>query len=777
MRLQAGARIGAFEILGPLGAGGMGEVYRAHDPRLGREVAIKILPEMHADDARRVERLRREARAAGRINHPNVVTVFDVGEHEGLLYVVSELIEGRTLRSLIAEGPLGVARSLELAHQLASGLAAAHEQGVVHRDLKPENVVITQDGRLKIVDFGIARLASDARGDASTPAETETAAGALFGTSGYTAPEQARGELVDHRVDIFALGAILFESLTGEPAFRTGSTVETLTAVLRDDPLERPAARSLPEGLRRVLKRCLAKSPGERFQTAQDLGFALAGARKPDLRQMRPPLPLLVLALFLCALVAWYVHSLRSPHTTAIAILPLKSIGSAPPATEEAPFGLGLADALITRLGAVDGLEVRPLAAVRRYIDTEDPLAAGRALGVAAVLDGTIQRSGNRLRLRVQLLRVEDGSFLWSGTFEEELSGIFSMEDELAVRMAEALRPALTSGERAALTRHEANDPVAFEHYLAGRYLWNRRDGESLKKAVAELELAVAREPEFARAHAALGDALAMLPEYAGNDLYDRARHHAEEALRLDPRLADAHLVLALIAHNHDLDWARADREYQRALALEPNNAMALHRYGEILAVWGEYDRGIALLQRARQLDPVSPVLGADLAKGYWFAGRNQEAERAARSVLADEPDFALGHLYLGLSLVALDRTAEGVAELRRNAALDPTPLSFGVLGWAMTQSGDRAAALEVLAAIRAGSEHEAGRDFAQACVLVGLGENAAALDALDRTVAGRVYVFGLDTSPVFAPLHGDPRFTALLRRVGLPYRPSSPRP
>ncbi|MEO8197735.1 MAG: protein kinase [Thermoanaerobaculia bacterium] len=773
MRLEAGARLGAFEVLGPLGAGGMGEVYRALDPRLGREVAIKILPEVHADDARHGERLRREARAAGRVNHPNVVTVYDVGEQQGLLYVVSELIEGRTLRSLIAEGRLNAGRTVDLGRQLAAGLAAAHEQGVVHRDLKPENVVITRDGRAKILDFGIALLATDSRNESAAQTETETEAGALFGTSGYTAPEQARGELVDPRTDLFALGAILFEVATGEAAFRGNSTVETLTAVLRDDPLDRPVARSLPEELRRVLRRCLAKSPEERFQSAQDLGFALSTARDAAPRWASPKLArILVLAAGLAAVATWYVHSLRTAAETSVAILPLKPIGAAAGASDEAHLGLGLADALITRLGAVEGLEVRPIGAVRRYVEAEDPLAAGRALGVSAVLDGTLQRSGDRLRLRAQLLRVSDGSFLWSGTFEEDLAGIFTMEDELAVRMAEALRPALSTGERRALTRHEATDPVAFEHYLAGRYLWNRRDGESLKKAVAELELAVAREPGFARAHAALGDALAMLPDYAGKDLYDRARHHAEEALRLDPQLADAHLVLALIAHNHDLDWVRADIEYQRALALEPNNAMGLHRYGEILVVWGAYDRGLELLRRARVLDPVSPVVGADLAKGYWFAGRNLEAERESRAVLQEEPEFALGHLYLGLSLVALGRNPEGVAELRRNAELDSTPLSLGVLGWALAHSGDRVAADRVMAEIRSLSDHAAGKDFGQACILVGLGENSAALDALDRTVAGRVYVFGLDTSPVFAPLRGDPRFVALLRRVGLPFHP-----
>ncbi|MEO7793641.1 MAG: protein kinase [Thermoanaerobaculia bacterium] len=776
MRLEAGARLGAFEILGPLGAGGMGEVYRALDSRLGREVAIKVLPEVHAQDARRGERLRREARAAGRINHPNVVTVYDVGEQEGLLYVVSELIEGRTLRSLIAEGPLGAGRALDLGRQLAAGLTAAHQQGVVHRDLKPENIVITPDGRVKILDFGIALLAADGRSESGAQGETETEAGALFGSSGYTSPEQARGEPVDPRTDLFALGAILFEVATGEAAFRGSGTVESLTAVLRDDPLERPVARSLPEDLGRVLRRCLAKSPAERFQSAEDLGFALTTARATAPGRAGSwsarALALAAGLAALAALGAWFVASRQPARTSTVAILPLKPIGAAAVATDVAHLGVGLADALITRLGAVDGLEVRPIGAVRRYADSEDPLAAGRALGVAAVLDGTIQRSGDRIRLRAQLLRVSDGSFLWSGTFEEDLAGIFTMEDELAVRMAEALRPALSTGERAALTRHEATDPVAFEHYLAGRYLWGRRDGESLKKAVAELELAVAREPGFARAHAALGDALAMLPDYAGKDLYDRARYHAEEALRLDPRLADAHLVLALIAHNHDLDWARADACYQRALAIEPNNAMGLHRYGEILVVWGAFDRGLEFLRRARELDPVSAVVGADLAKGYWFAGRNAEAEREARAVVQDEPAFALGHLYLGLSLMALGREAEGVAELRRNAELDSTPLSLGVLGWALAKSGDRISAEQVMAQIRGLSDHAVGKDFAQACILIGLEEDTAALDALARTVAGRVYVFGLDTSPVFEPLRGDPRFVALLRSVGLPYRP-----
>ena len=691
MRLQAGTQLGAYEILGALGSGGMGEVYRARDPRLGREVAIKILPERHAGDAHRAERLRREARAASRVNHPNVVTVFDVGEQDGLWYVVSELIEGRTLRSLVREGPLGTARVGRLGQQLAAGLAAAHAQGVVHRDLKPDNVIITADGRLKILDFGIARLADDKRGVGSATS-TETDAGALLGTSGYTSPEQARGDTVDHRTDIFALGAILFELLTGERAFDGAGAVEILTAVLRDDPLERPVARRLPEELREVLRRCLAKSPVERFQSASDLGFALAAATAHGGRRalhMALRLAGVGLAVATVAVGAWLYLSRRPPAMTTVAVLPLKSIGQRADAAENAPLGLGLADALIQRLGAVEGLEVRPIGAVRRYDEPQDPLEVGRELRVDAVLDGTIQRSGGRLRLSAQLLRVRDGGHLWSGTFEEEVAGIFAMQDELALRMAEALRPALSAGERAALVRHEANDPVAFEHFLEGRYLWGRRDAESLRKAAVALELAVAREPGFARAHAALGDALAMLSESAWSGRYASALQHAKESLRLDPRLADGHLVVALIAQNHDLDWARTDAEYRRALALEPTNAMGLHRYGEALALWGQFDQGIELLQRARQLDPVSPILGVDLAKGYWFARRLHEAEKEVRQVLDEEPDFALAYAYLGVSLLDLGRTDEALAALRRFAELDRTPVSLGVLGWALARSGD----------------------------------------------------------------------------------------
>ena len=653
----------------------MGEVYRARDLRLDREVAIKILPEQHAADARRGERLRNEARAASRINHPNVVTVYDVGEHEGLLYVVAELVEGRTLRELLREGALATARVLELGRKLASGLAAAHQVGIVHRDLKPENVIVTSDGRLKILDFGLARIADDVR--ATVPdAGTLTEAGAFLGTSAYCSPEQARGETVDPRSDLFALGTILFEAATGERAFAGATTVEVLSAVLRDDPLENSLARRLPEGLRKVIRRCLAKSAAERFQSAQDLGFALSAAESdayvPKTRRaLRLVAGVLGLAVFTVA--AWLLISKSAPEVTTVAVLPLKSIGLAAESSGNAHLGLGLADALISRLAVLEGLQVRPIGAVRRYDGFDgdagregsgDPLAAGRELRVDAVLDGTIQRSQGRLRLTAQLLRVRDGKHLWSGTFEEEAAGIFTMQDELAVRIAEALRPALSAGERAALARHEASDPVAFEFYLQGRYLWNRRDTESLKKAVAVLELAVQREPGFARAHAALGDALVLLPAYAEPEIYARARSHAEESLRLDPRLADGHLVLALIAHNHDLDWARADAEYRRALALEPENAMALHRYGEILAAWGDFDRGIGLLLRARELDPVSPILGVDLAKGYWFARRSREAEQTARAVLHEEPNFAFAHLYLGLALVDLGRPAEAVASI-----------------------------------------------------------------------------------------------------------------
>lgn len=773
MRLSPGTRLGAFEILGPLGAGGMGEVYRGRDTRLDREVAIKVLPERHAGDARRHERLLREARAASRINHPNVVTVHEVGEQDGLWYVVSELVEGRTVRDLLADGRLPPVRAAELGLQLAAGLGAAHEQGIVHRDLKPENLIVAADGRLKILDFGIARFLDDER-EAKAGAATETAEGAVLGTSGYSSPEQARGETVDPRSDLFSLGAILFEMLTGEPAFRGASAIEILSSVLRDDPLEREAARPLPEALCRLLGRCLAKSPSERFQSARDLAFALAtAAAGPGRRPRRRPLlrPTLGLLIAGAAVAAGYFLVHRPPATAILAVLPFQSLDLPATATADEPLELGLADALISRLGAVEGLVVRPISAVRRYVDAADPLAAGHELGADSVLDGTIQRADGRFRLSAQLRRVRDGAHLWSGTFEEGEAGIFVMQDELALRMAEALRPALSAVERAALTRHEANDPVAFDAFLEGRYLWGRRDDESLRKAAIAFERAVTREPTYARAHAALGDALAL--RQGGADLYARARQHADECLRLDPRLADCHLVLALIAP-HDLDWDRTDAEYRQALALEPRSALALHRYGQILALWGQFDRGIEKLLQARELDPASPILAVDLAASYWFARRPREAEATLRPVIEREPDFALAHVYLGLALFDLGRTDAALAELRRFTELDRTPVALGAYGWALARSGDRLRAGELLGEIQAAPAEAGGRDFGLAAVHVGLGEMAEGIAALERTVAAGTHVMELATHPFWEPLHADPRFVALLRRARLPYTPGS---
>ena len=541
MRLSTGFRLGPYEILSPLGAGGMGEVYRARDSRLGRDVAVKVLPAEFSADEERLRRFEQESRAAGTLNHPNILTIFDVGEHDRSPYVVSELLEGETLRQRLAGAALPQRKAVDYALQIARGLAAAHEMGIVHRDLKPENLFVTRDGRVKILDFGLAKLVTPRLGQAletnapTTPVFTE--AGRILGTTGYMSPEQVRGQPADHRSDIFSFGSVLYEMLTGQRAFIRDTGVETMSAILKEDPPFLSSSPSvLPPGIDRVVRRCLEKNREERFQSSSDLAFALESAltdsavslpwRQPASasRRLRPGLliarlaaalglgAVLLLLLDVGGLRRWLRRPAGIAEIRSLAVLPFSNLSGDP---QQEYFADGMTEALIADLAKIRALSVISRTSIMRYKGVRRPLPdIARELGVDAVLEGSVLRSGNRVRITAQLIHASTDRHLWAETYERELSDVLNLQTEVARTVAEQIQIRVTPFEKATLASPRRVDPAAYEAYLRGLYAWNKRSSGSVAQSIELFREAIGQDPTYAPASAALADSYIVEASY-----------------------------------------------------------------------------------------------------------------------------------------------------------------------------------------------------------------------------------------------------------------------
>jgi serine/threonine-protein kinase len=744
-RLSAGARLGPYEIVAFLGAGGMGEVYRARDTRLGREVAIKALHAEAGGDAER--RFDDEARAASALNHPNIVTVYDVGAEGGLRYVVAELLEGVTLRARLQQGPLSPNDCLRLGRQVAAGLAAAHDQGIVHRDLKPENLFLTRDGRIKILDFGLAKRLWG--GDARQPGSSRTLPGTVLGTVGYMAPEQVRGEPVDARSDLFALGALLYEMLTGERAFSGRSAVETMTAILVDEP---PAfASPVSPALERVLLQCVRKDPAQRLQTAQDVEAMLAAiqesaATDPSGRVAR---------------------AAPAPARRALAVLPFVNI------TGDAELDYlceGIAEELINALARTDGLRVAARSSSFRA--RSDSIARiGGLLGVDTVLEGSVRRMGQRLRVTARLVNVADGYPAWSERFDVDAEDIPTVQDTVAERVVEALRLSHGAGRRPG----RSSDPVAYRLYLKGLYFWSKRHQGGLEAALGAFRQSTERDPRYAPAWAGLADSYALL----GHAPYDvlpprealpKAKAAIVRALELDPELAAAHATLGWIQLHYDWDWAASGASFERAVALDPERAATHHWHGFYLSALGRSGEALKATQRAWELDPLSLIVNSQLCQAHYYARRFEEVAAAAQQVLAMDPGFAVADYWLGCARAAQGRYQEAIPAFEALAEHGGgRTTALAMIGNAKARAGDRDAARAISRELEALGAERYVPAFHHALVHIGLGDTDQAFAALERAEGERADVLAFaSVEPLFDPLRADPRFDALLRRLSL---------
>jgi TolB-like protein len=800
MPLAPGVRLGPYEILAPLGAGGMGEVYRARDVRLRRDVAVKVLPESFTQDASRRRRFEQEALAASALSHPNILTIHDTGAEAGVPFVVFELLEGETLRERLRGGALPESAVVDLGVQIANGMAAAHEKGIVHRDLKPENVFLTRSGLLKILDFGLAKLTqSEPSGKPASEEETlsaVTGAGEVMGTVGYMSPEQVRGQAVDARSDLFSIGCVLYEMLAGRRPFSGSSSVETLSAILRDEP--RPlSAEALPSPLERVVRRCLKKSPEERFQSARDLAFALRessaavssatatsattapAARPPAV--WRPPLLAIaggVLVLALAGALAldafgvrqWLLGS-RAAGVRSLAVLPLQNLSGD---AGQDYFADGMTEALTARLAQIRALKVIARTSASQYKDSKKPVREiARELQVDAVVEGSFARSGDRVRITAELIRGTTETHVWARTFERELGDVLALQGEVAGAIAGQIEAELTVDERSRLAEKRPVAPRAYEAYLRGRFLLDEGSEKSLSEALKQFSKALELQGDYAAPHAGLASYYAILPFYSSlspAEVFPKARAAAEKAVALDPGLAEAHASLAYVRAYYEWDWQAADREFQKALELRPSFADAHFSYSRFLAASGRMPEAIAELHRAEELDPRELSLKANTALLFYFQGQYDDALRALVEISRADPSLSVAHWGMGLAYEQKGAGAEALAALEEAARLSKSLNIQASLAHAQALFGQQDQARHVLSQLEQKARSSYVPAYHFVLVYAGLGERDRAFEWLERAYQERSTVLAyLRLDPRLSPLRSDPRYADLVKRLQFP--------
>jgi len=789
MILTPGTRLGSYEILSPLGAGGMGEVYRARDHRLDRDVAIKVLPEAFASDPEALRRFEREAKAVAALSHPNILAIHEFGDSGGVRFAAMELLEGETLRDRLKRASLGWRKGAEIAAATADALTAAHAKGIVHRDLKPENIFLTSGGLVKVLDFGIAQVTRRRPvpdPTAAADAETElvhTTPGVVMGTVGYMSPEQLRGEPVDGRSDIFSLGCVLYEMVSGQKAFGRKSAAESITAVLKEDPPELAGSgRQVPTDVDRVISHCVEKRPEERFQSARDLAFALRtiasttgvfpAVAKAQQRKWRTAIWVAGAVVVLVSACFFWLWSGQSKKIRSVAVLPFINASGDPNAEY---LSDGISEGIINNLARLPDLVVMSRSSAYRYKRPDiDPQAAGKELKVEAVLIGRVTRRGEQLSVSAELVETRSNRQIWGEQYNRGLTDVMSIQEQISQEISDKLRGRLTGEDKKRLSKRFTENSEAYGLYLKGRYEWNKQTLDGMQTGIEFFQEAIKKDSRYALAYAGLADAYALLADYnvlPAKEVMPRAKTAALKALEIDGAIPEAHASLGWARLTLDWDWPGAEKEFKRSIELNPNYATAHEWYGECLTTAGRGDEARASMKRAQELEPASVPISVALASTFYYTRQYEQAiEQCRRAVLMD-PQFKGGHVFLGRALEQKGSYAEAITELREALQLSEGDSNeLAALGQVFAQSGNRAEAQKILRELMQRSARTYVQPMWIASIYAALGDKEEAINWLRRAVGDRsVWLIYLKVDPLFDSLRPDPRFTDLVRQAGLP--------
>ncbi|MEP6946391.1 MAG: protein kinase [Acidobacteriota bacterium] len=811
-----------YKILKLLGAGGMGEVYLAEDMRLERKVAIKILPARFAQDPERMRRFVQEAKAVSALNHPNILTIYETGEIEETNYIASEYVEGETVSERLLDEPMNLKAALDVAAQMASALQAAHGAGIIHRDVKPDNVMIRPDGVVKLLDFGIAKLTEVRSGSIGSEAATAIAAhtqtGMIIGTANYMSPEQARGKEVDARTDIFSFGLTLYEMLSGKRAFEGENAMDVIGAILQKEPIQlRHLAPIVPQEIERIVNKALRKDREERYQTAKDLLVDLRNARQDvefqdKLERTAAPLQghsdtqiddsgtrnipktasnaesaaagikhrnlgFAALGVLLLAAIGfgyWFLfdHSSNSKQIDSIAVMPFVNEGD--DANVEY-LSDGMTETLISSLSQIPKLNVKSRASVFRYKGKEtDAATIGKQLNVQAIVYGTVIQRGQELALHIELVDAETENALWSSDYKQPMANLVSLQSEIARDVSQKLKIKLSGADEKNVEKNYTENAEAYQFYLRGRYFWNKRNEDGIKKAIEEFQQAIEHDPNYALGYVGLADSYIFMVEFAdaaASEMVPKARTAIDRALKLDDSLSEAHASSALIYRNQ-WHWAEAEQEFKRAVSINSNNPTEHIWFSVYFRNKRQFDDALSEIKRAQELDPLSPVVGANVAYAYVLKNDLISAVEQSKKIIELDPSSPLIYELLGIAYLKQKNYQQATVEFEKAVELSKRTDSryLSSLGYCYGVTGRRADSLAILKELNEKYASNKANGQNLAAVYAGLGDKEQAFIWLERDFDRRS--FGLPEITwrfAFDNLRADPRYTDLVGRMGLP--------